>query len=303
MLWPIPPGSDHAMPIPHLFLILVVCFAWGFNFVAIAQGMQQFSPWLFTVLRFCILLLVLLPFLKPPPRAQWWRLAVVCLSIGAVHFGTLFWALGISVDVSSVAITQQTYVPMTVMLAMLILGERVGWRSLSAIGVSFAGVVVLMFDPQMLLQWHVIGISLLSALAQAVGSVFMRGLTGITVFSFQAWTAALSLPVLALGSLLFDDHRLETIATAGWLDWVAVLYTVFCASIVGHGLFFYLVQRHPVSAIMPYMLLTPVLAVVFGIVVWGDRPGWRLLAGGALVLTGILVITLRTLRRSATRKA
>lgn len=291
------------MPPRDLVLIVVVCLAWGFNFVAIAQGMQQFSPWLFTVLRFCILLLLLLPFLKLPPREQWWRLAVVCLSIGAAHFGTLFWALGISVDVSSVAITQQTYVPMTVILAMLILGERVGWRSLSAIAVSFAGVVVLMFDPKMLLQWNVIGISLLSALAQAVGSVFMRGLTGITVFSFQAWTAALSLPVLALGSLLFDENRLEMITTAGWLDWAAVLYTVFCASIVGHGLFFFLVQRHPVTAIMPYMLLTPLFAVISGIVVWGDRPGWRLLAGGALVLTGILAITLRALQKAAQRRA
>ncbi len=291
------------MPARDLLLIVVVCLAWGFNFVAIAQGMQQFSPWLFTVLRFCILLLVLLPFLKRPPPDQWLRLSVVCLSIGAAHFGTLFWALGISVDVSSVAITQQTYVPMTVILAMAILGERVGWRSLSAIAVAFAGVVVLMFDPQMLTQWDVIGISLLSALSQALGSVFMRGLTGISVFSFQGWTAALSLPVLALGSALFDDNRLEMMATAGWLDWVAVLYTVVCASIVGHGLFFFLVQRHPITAIMPYMLLTPLFAVISGVVVWGDRPGWRLLAGGALVLAGILAITLRALSKAAARRA
>jgi O-acetylserine/cysteine efflux transporter len=44
---------------------------------------------------------------------------------------------------------------------------------------------------------------------------------------------------------------------------------------------------------MPYLQLTPVLAVVFGILVWGDRPGWRLLAGGAVVIVGILLITLR----------
>jgi O-acetylserine/cysteine efflux transporter len=42
-----------------------------------------------------------------------------------------------------------------------------------------------------------------------------------------------------------------------------------------------------------------VLAVVFGILVWGDRPGWRLLVGGALVLAGILAITLRALHKGA----
>lgn len=291
------------MPLRDLLLILVVCLAWGFNFVAIAQGMQQFSPWLFTVLRFTILLAVLLPFLKRPPRHQWWRLILVCLSIGGLHFTTLFWALGVSEDVSSVAITQQTYVPMTVMLAMVILGERVGWRSLTAIAISFVGVVVLSFDPLMLTQWNVIGIALLSALSQALGSVFMRGLSGISPFTFQAWTAAISLPVLALASLLFDRDQAHMVATAGWLDWAAVLYTVFGASVTGHGLFFALVQRHPVTSIMPYMLLTPVLAVVFGILVWGDRPGWRLLAGGALVMTGIGVITLRGLQKAAQRRA
>jgi O-acetylserine/cysteine efflux transporter len=39
-----------------------------------------------------------------------------------------------------------------------------------------------------------------------------------------------------------------------------------------------------------------VFAVIFGVIVWGDRPGWRVLFGGALVLLGILVITLRTRR-------
>jgi O-acetylserine/cysteine efflux transporter len=291
------------MPVRDLVLILVVCFAWAFNFIAIARGMQQFSPFVFTVLRFAILLTLLLPFLKLPPRDQWWRLVLVCLSIGALHFSTLFWALGVSEDVSSIAITQQTYVPMTVILAMLILGERVGWRSLAAIAVSFSGVLLLSFDPLMLTQWNVLGIALLSALFQAVGSVYMRGIRGIGVFSFQAWTAAISLPVLLLATLLFDTGQVRTVATAGWLDWGSVLYSTLIASIVGHGLFFFLVQRHPVSAIMPYMLLTPVLAVVFGVLVWGDRPGWRLLAGGALVLAGILAITLRALRRATESRA
>jgi O-acetylserine/cysteine efflux transporter len=50
---------------------------------------------------------------------------------------------------------------------------------------------------------------------------------------------------------------------------------------------------------MPYLQLTPVLAVVFGILLWGDRPGARLLIGGALVILGILFITLRARSRWA----
>ena len=45
---------------------------------------------------------------------------------------------------------------------------------------------------------------------------------------------------------------------------------------------------------MPYMLLMPVFAVIFGIVIWGDRPGVNLFVGGGLVLSGILYISLRS---------
>jgi O-acetylserine/cysteine efflux transporter len=78
------------------------------------------------------------------------------------------------------------------------------------------------------------------------------------------------------------------------LHWASVAFSAIGASIVGHGLFYYMAQRHPISSITPYLLLMPLFAVVFGILVWGDRPGWRLLLGGTFVLLGILVITLRT---------
>ena len=70
------------------------------------------------------------------------------------------------------------------------------------------------------------------------------------------------------------------------------------ASLLGHGVFFLLVQRHPVAQVTPYLLVTPVFAVVLGIVFWGDRPGPALWIGGAMVLGGVLVIAIRTLQKA-----
>ncbi len=281
----------------HLLLLLTVCLAWGFNFTAGAQGMEHFSPLLFMIGRFVLVLLVALPFLRRPPPGQWLRLAAVCLLLGALHFTTMFWALGRSEDVSSVAIVQQTYIPMAVVLAMILLKEEIGWRSLLATLIAFIGVMVIGFDPLVLGQLDVLGLALLSALFQALGSIYMRGLHGIPVFSFQAWTAIFSIPALLAASLLLEQGQVEQLRTAGLIHWASVAYSALIASLVGHGLFYYLVQRHPVTAVMPYMLLTPLLAVVFGVLVWGDRPGWRLLLGGTLVLLGIFMITLRAMRK------
>ena len=298
-----PQAASFNMSGRDLLLIIVVCLVWAFNFVVGARGMQQFSPFVFMVLRFGIVLLVLAPFLRLPPPGQWLRLVSVCLFIGALHFTALFVALGRSEDVSSIVIIQHTYIPMAVVLAMLLLGERAGWRTLVATLVSFAGVFVIGFDPLVLQQLDVLGIMLLSALFQAMGSIYQRGIRGVGVLNFQAWTAVISLPVMLAASLLTEQGQLEMIRTAGWVDWSSIFYSALLASILGHGLFFYLVQRHPVTAIMPYLQLTPLFGVLFGILVWGDRPGWRLYIGGAVVLMGILIITLRARKKMVMRKA
>ena len=50
------------------------------------------------------------------------------------------------------------------------------------------------------------------------------------------------------------------------------------------------------------MLLSPVLAVVFGVLLWGDVLTWKLVLGGVLTLAGIAVITMpAAIYRAATR--
>ena len=285
------------LSVRDLTLVLVICVVWAGNFIAGAEGMRHFSPYLFMILRFGLVLLLLAPFLRLPPRGQWPRLIGVCLSMGALHFTLMFWALGHSSDVSSVVIAQQTYIPMAVVLAMLLLREKVGWKTLGAVGVAFLGVLLVGLDPVVLRQTDVLLVTLLSALFQALGSIYQRGIRGVGVLSFQAWTAVIALPLLIAASLLLEQGQLATLQSAAWPHWASIVYSALLASIVGHGVFFFLVQRHPVSSVMPYLQLTPVLGVVFGVLVWGDRPGWRLLAGGSLVIIGILFITLRARRR------
>jgi O-acetylserine/cysteine efflux transporter len=282
------------MKLRDLMILTVICLVWAFNLVSGAKGMQQFSPLMFMVMRFALLLTLTLPFLRLPPPGQWPRLIAAALSIGSIHFIFLFWALQRSSDVSSVAIVQQTYVPFAVLLAVLMLGESIGWRSLLAIGLAFFGVLILGFDPHVLSQPDALVLALLSGFFQALGSIYIRGIVGITAINFQAWTAIISLPLLFLLSLILETGQLESIRSAEPLHWASIAFSAIGASIIGHGLFYYMAQRHPISTITPYLLMMPLFAVMFGVLVWGDQPGWRMLLGGAFVLLGILAITLRT---------
>jgi O-acetylserine/cysteine efflux transporter len=282
-----------------LFLVLVVCVVWAGNFLTSAFALREIPPLLFSAVRLGILALALVAFVRPPPREQWPRLLAVALCNGVLHFGLSFWALHLAGNLSSPAIVMQSYVPMAALLAWWWLGERFGWRTGVAIAVSFAGVLVLGFDPLVLQRPQALLLMLVSAFFLAAGTVLMRPLKGLGMLSQQGWTAIIAiLPLLAL-SAVFEPNGFAALRAASWIGWGGAAYSALFASLLGHGLYYVLVQKHRVADVTPWLLLSPVLAIVLGIVVWGDRPGPQLWIGGAMVLGGVLLIALRAIARTA----
>ena len=283
-----------------LILVLLIAVAWAGNFLFSANALREIPPFLFTALRFALLALPLLYWLKRPAIGQWPRLIAVCLCIGVVHFGLSFAALKMAGNLSSPAIVLQSYVPMTALLAWAVLGERFAWRTGMAIALSFAGVLVLGFDPLVLERPLALLLMLVSALFLAIGTVLMKPLRGLDAYSQQGWTALVSVvPLLAISAMI-EPGAFAQLREASWVGWFGVAYAAFVSSLLGHGLYYVLVQRHPIALVTPWLLLTPVFAVGLGIAFWGDRPGPLLLLGGVMVLGGVLIVALRALAKART---
>ena len=280
-----------------LLLVAVICVVWAGNFLTSAFALREIPPFLFTAVRLAILALALGAFVKPPQNGQWPLLVAVALCNGVLHFGLSFWALHLAGDLASPAIVMQSYVPMAALLAWWWLGERFGWRTGIAIALSFGGVLVLGFDPIVLDAPASLVLMLVSALFLAIGTVLMRRLNGLNMVSQQGWTAILGLvPLLAL-SAIFEPHGGDALRHASWIGWGGAAYAALFASLLGHGLYYVLVQRHPVAQVTPWLLLAPVGAILLGMAFWGDRPGPQLWIGGAMVLGGVLIIALRALAK------
>ena len=275
-----------------LALALLANVAWAFNFIAGKAGVAHFPPLLFTALRFALLLLLAWPFLRWAP-GQMGRVLLIAFILGVVHFGLIFAGLAASGDISSVAIATQLYVPFAALLAVIFLRERLDWRRTVGISAAFAGVLVIGFDPIVFQHLDALGLITAASLAMAVATVLMRRLRGVGVFNLQAWIALLAAPGVSVLSLLFEQGQGAALRSATWLDFAAPAYSAIGASLVGHGVVYYLLGRYPVSVTAPVMLLTPVLAIVFGVTLWGDVLTWRLALGGFLTIAGVGVITVR----------
>lgn len=286
------------MPFSHLLLALIANAAWAFNFIAGKAGVAHFPPLLFTTLRFALLVLLLLPWLRPVP-GQMRRVLVIAVVMGVIHFSMIFGGLAAAGDVSSVAIATQLYVPMSVLAGIWWLGERPEPRRLLGTAIAFAGVLVIGFDP--VVFRHPLALALIAGASAAFAgaSILMRGLKGVGVFTMQAWIALAAVLGLTPLTLLFEHGQVQAIATASWLEWGAPAYSAIGSSLVGHGIVYWLLKRHPVGVTAPLMLLSPVLAVIFGVTLWGDQLSWKLVVGGLMTLAGVAVINVRWPLRGA----
>lgn len=289
------------MSLPHLFLALLANVGWGLNFIAGKIGADHFQPLLFTSIRFAFLLILMLPWLKPAPGYMWPLLRVAFL-LGVIHFGMMFIGLQAGANIASIAITTQLYVPFSALLATVFLKEKLTVRKTAAILMALAGVMIIGFDPIVFHHLNAVVWVTGAAFAMAVATILMRQCPNLGVFKLQAWIALVATPSLLLLSLLFESNQWQLLASSPLIDFWTPLYSAVGASIVGHGIVYYLLGRYPVSTVTPLLLLAPILASVFGILFFSDTIGWRMIIGGSITLLGILLVSLQQSRQKSLPK-
>jgi drug/metabolite transporter (DMT)-like permease len=78
---------------------------------------------------------------------------------------------------------------------------------------------------------------------------------------------------------------------------IALLYLAVVGSVIAFLLYYWLVQNMDVTKSMLIALVTPVVAVILGMLVLNEEFGWRTLAGGAMIISGIALIVVRTSKK------
>lgn len=277
----------------HLALLVFVNFLWGVNLLTIKLGVAEIPGINFAALRVAVMLVICLPWLRWFP-GQMRPLMMIGLCTGAGGFGLLALGLGLSKDVSTVAIFTQLMVPFSTLLSVLMLGEVIHWRRKTGIALAFAGVLIIGFDPRALSYWPGLLCVSLQALAAAVGMIYVKRLTGVAPMQMQAWISVVALPVLAALSLLMEHDQWHAMYAASIAAWSAVLFAVIGSSLVGQTLFFYLLKRYPVSSVAPLTVLQTVFGMLLGVFVNHDQMTGRMWLGGLITLIGVLIIELRT---------
>ena len=281
------------MPLRDFALLAFVCLIWaGHNIISkfVVAGMEV-PPLFYAAFRFALVGVIAAPWLLPLPRPLW-RPALVAFFMGGGGFALYF--LGIRTAMpSSAAIVAQLALPMTAVLSVLLLGERIGRRRLAGIALTFAGVVIVMIEPSGLGLSPGLLFVACSALIGALGAVMMKQVKGVRPLQFQALAGATSILPLTVLSIAVEQNQLAAAVSAGWPFLAALLFSVVLVSLVSHSVYYHLIARHDANLIAPLMLMMPLMTVALGILITGDRLTVNVAVGSVLALVGVLVVTRR----------
>ena len=271
-------------------LSLLVALIWGMGFVVAKGGMAHFPPILLMALRFAITALALIWFIGPVGR-NLGRLVLISVVGASIQYALTFTGVkGLGAGLSALVV--QLEVPFLVLLGALLLGERPAASKWLGIVIAIAGVGLIATQQRFTGSLGPVVLVLGGAFFWALGQVLVRGLKGMTGLSVTAWTAVLATPQLFLLSALFETGQVEAIRTAGIGAWGAALYLGLVMTTLGYFLWNSLILRNPVGHVAPFLLLLPVFSVIGGVLFLDETLTFMRLAGGAVVLSGVALITL-----------
>jgi len=140
---------------------------------------------------------------------------------------------------------------------------------------------------------------LLGACSWAVGNVVVRALKIPGGLGLTIWSAlVVPVPILLLSLLVDGPHGVSAgLAAFGWKAVLSTAYTAVLASFVGYGVWNSLLARYPSSLVVPWVLLVPPVGILSAWLCLGETPGPAELAGGAVLVLGVLVAQDKLRRR------
>jgi O-acetylserine/cysteine efflux transporter len=274
---------------------LVMNLLWGLNIIAVKMAVDAVEPLTAAFLRQTIVLLVCGSWLRIVPGRMVPLLGLGLLT-GALFFLFVNLSLAVATNVSALAIAGQLGVPFSMLLAVVVLKERIHRYRITGVVLALAGVGILVFDPAAGDELPGIALTAVASLVWAASSLIQRGLRGVPVLTIYAWIGLVGTLVLGPIAWLVEPQGMRAIpqvplASFGWLAFSAVGSTV-----IGHGSMSWLLQRHPIATVTPLTLAAPVISVIAASLFFDTPLTPVMILGGIVALTGVAIVTLRSAR-------
>ncbi|MCA1614232.1 MAG: DMT family transporter [Acidobacteria bacterium] len=281
-----------------LLVWAITCLIWSTVWLFIKLGLHDLPPVSFAGIRLIIAVAILLPFVlirrTPLPQSPRERVlvAVTGLLLLGLNYGLVFW--GAQFITSGLTAVLQAATPaFTIVFAHYLLpNERFTLSKLSAVALGVVGVAVIFSDQMQVVGWHalagsaaVVGGALCVAFAYVLVKAHLGHLHPTVLTTLQMLCALV--PLVAYG-LVREGNPL----TFNWTPKAvfSLLYLALAGSVAAFWLNYWLLKRMDTTKVMSMSLVEPLLAVLLGALVLGEKITAHALLGGVCILASIGLI-------------
>ena len=286
---------------------LILCGIWGSTWLFIKLGLEDLPPLTFAGIRFVISCAILFPLVwvrhltLPKTRSDWFLVIGTGVMSFSLNYGLVFWAE--QYITSGLAALLQAMLPAfgLILAHIHVPAERMTWVKIAGVVLGVFGVGVVFSN-----QLAISGRLALAGCVAMVLSAFFAAYSNVLVKThgknlnpavLAAFQMLFGLVPLLLYGLTFEGNPLRLRWTP--LALVCLLYLAVVGSVIAFLMYYWLIQKMDVTKTMLISLVTPVVAVILGMLVLDEQLSWRTLVGGAMIMAGIGFIVVRKPRTSA----
>ena len=284
----------------------IVYLVWGSTYLAIRVGVEHLPPLLMAGTRYVIAGALLYPIGRRasagargtthggarPGAKAWLACAVVGLLLLFAGNG------GVTVAETRLPSGVAALLVATVPLWMIVFAwpvqhQRITWRSAAGLLAGLGGVAILVGSAA---SGRISGVLIVlgAAVAWGFGSVLGHRLPlppqAMLAAAIEMLAGGAVLLAVAAGTGEFGRARWASVPASSWL---ALAYLVGPGSILAFTAYGYALSRLPVTTVSTYAYVNPIVAVLAGIVILGERFSWREGLGAVLVVASVAVILYR----------
>jgi O-acetylserine/cysteine efflux transporter len=276
-----------------LAVALAINLVWGLNIIAVKMSVNLVPPFTAALLRQAMVLVVCLPWLRVVP-GRMRDLIALSMVIGGAFFAIVNLSLVVTQNIGALAIAGQLGAPFSLILAIIFLGERIGPIRIAGMALAMSGCGLLVFDPMAAREISGLLLTVFASLLWATGSLLQRRLIGVGIPTMYAWVGLGGTIVLAPLALFFERPVMTGAVTIPTVAFAWIAFSALGSTLIGSGGMAWLLQRHPVSTVIPVTLGAPVVGVLASSLVFGNPLTPVMVLGGVIAMAGVAIVTMRT---------
>ncbi|UHA73501.1 DMT family transporter [Paenibacillus sp. 481] len=291
-----------------IFNYFLVCLIFGTTFLAIKIGVDASAPpFLSASLRFMVAGLLIFLWMAWRKKASFSLLIskeMLLTGMGLTFgtFSTLYW--GEQFVSSGVAAVLSAAGPLMVLvLQMLMARQKPTSHSVLGCIIGFIGVT-LMIMPSITISasvWFFLGsiAIVIGQLSFSWGAIYSKRVTkrfpDVSPIAFNAAQMFNGGVLLLLLSVCTEQWHMESLLSASSLG--SLLYLIVIGSMLGHSLFYWLVDKTTPVFASTWLYVSPLVALSIGVMLYGEALTWVTVVGAVTVIVGTFLVNYDNLKQ------